>query len=78
MTNCPNCGAPVDLNADTCAFCDTPYTPRAPTKAPPRSDGSWEKITLHMDLDAFAKLHAFDCLTRKEARRLLDLNDIGG
>lgn len=25
-TNCPNCGAPVDLSAGHCAYCDTPYT----------------------------------------------------
>lgn len=25
MTNCPNCGAPVDPSADRCAYCETPY-----------------------------------------------------
>lgn len=24
-TNCPNCGAPVDIPAEKCAYCDTPY-----------------------------------------------------
>ena len=24
-TNCPNCGAPVDIHAEKCAYCDTPY-----------------------------------------------------
>ena len=24
-TNCPNCGAPVDILAEKCAYCDTPY-----------------------------------------------------
>lgn len=25
MTNCPNCGAPVDLTRLSCEYCDTPY-----------------------------------------------------
>lgn len=25
MTNCPNCGAPIDPNADKCSYCDTSY-----------------------------------------------------
>lgn len=25
MTNCPNCGGEIQLNADKCAYCDTPY-----------------------------------------------------
>ena len=24
-TNCPNCGAVVDPDADRCAYCETPY-----------------------------------------------------
>ena len=24
--NCPNCGAPIDIHAEKCAYCDTPYT----------------------------------------------------
>lgn len=24
-TNCPNCGAEVDIHAEKCAYCDTPY-----------------------------------------------------
>ncbi len=23
--NCPNCGAPIDIHAEKCAYCDTPY-----------------------------------------------------
>ena len=25
MTNCPNCGAVIDLTYDKCAYCGTPY-----------------------------------------------------
>lgn len=25
QTHCKSCGAPVDLNADKCPYCDTPY-----------------------------------------------------
>jgi hypothetical protein len=25
-TNCPNCGAVIDIQVDRCAYCDTPYT----------------------------------------------------
>ena len=24
-TNCPNCGAPIDIYKDKCPYCDTPY-----------------------------------------------------
>lgn len=30
LTNCPNCGAPVDLTAKSCPYCDTPYLAAAP------------------------------------------------
>ena len=26
LTNCPNCGAPVDLDERACPYCETPYT----------------------------------------------------
>lgn len=25
MTNCVNCGAPIDLHRETCPYCDSPY-----------------------------------------------------
>lgn len=25
MTNCPNCGAPVEKQSDKCSYCETPY-----------------------------------------------------
>lgn len=25
MTNCINCGAPIDLHRETCPYCDSPY-----------------------------------------------------
>lgn len=32
-TNCPNCGAPVDIHAEKCAYCDTPYIDSEPEYA---------------------------------------------
>lgn len=26
MTNCPNCGAPIDPHAEACAYCGTYYS----------------------------------------------------
>ena len=26
-TNCPNCGAPIDIHAEKCEYCDTPWLP---------------------------------------------------
>ena len=31
-TNCPNCGAPIDIHAEKCAYCDTPYYTFLPTR----------------------------------------------
>ena len=25
ITNCPNCGAPIDRSRDSCEYCGTPY-----------------------------------------------------
>lgn len=25
MTNCPNCGAPIDISRSSCEYCGTPY-----------------------------------------------------
>lgn len=25
VTNCRNCGAPIDISRDACAYCDSPY-----------------------------------------------------
>lgn len=76
MTNCPNCGAPVSLNADACAYCDTPYTPRAPTKDP--SGVTWKRFTFKIDPDAMIRAMEGCILTLNQVRRLLDLDDIGG
>ena len=42
MTNCPTCGAPVELKASKCPYCETPY---------PRSEreGVWITQTLYAD-----------------------------
>ena len=43
MTNCKNCGAVVDIHAEKCAYCDTPYLFK------PRSDE--EENTIKLDID---------------------------
>lgn len=42
MTNCPNCGAPVELQVSKCPYCETPY---------PQSEreGVWITQTLYAD-----------------------------
>lgn len=67
LTNCPNCGAPVDLAATSCAYCDTPYTWRA-AAAPAPADGldacQVEKITRAL---------AAGIMTQNQARAMLGL-----
>jgi len=31
MTNCPNCGAPIDRSRDSCEYCGTPYPEKPET-----------------------------------------------
>lgn len=72
MTNCPNCGAPVDLSADACAFCDTPYTPRAPTKAPPVERAQVGAFTVHMNAETLVKAYETGVLTPSEVRECIN------
>lgn len=74
MTNCPNCGAPVDLNADACAYCDTPYTPRAPTKDPSVERAQVGAFMIHMNAEALVKAYETAVLTLDEMRDRRDHN----
>lgn len=31
MTNCPNCGAPIDISRSSCEYCGTPYPEKPET-----------------------------------------------
>ncbi len=31
MTNCPNCGAPIDISRSSCEYCGTPYPDKPET-----------------------------------------------
>lgn len=72
ITNCPNCGAPVDLTVDSCPYCDTPY-PR-PRKA--AAAVLIEPVTLHIDGAKLAAAVAEGIITSNEARRRLGLREI--
>lgn len=73
-TNCPNCGAPVDLHAEKCAYCDTPYL-RAPCITQ-----TADTITIDFDViqlsAAAAKAFQSGLITPNEARRLVGLAEV--
>lgn len=64
MTNCPNCGAVVNLKSNKCEYCGTPY-----------EDVTIE--TLYADntpiLQVTSKAYTAGILTANEARELLRL-----
>lgn len=73
MTNCQNCGAPVDPTADRCAYCGTPYPWAVKTayEAAP--------VQIIMDPREIARVsRALDLglITRNEARRRLGLREV--
>lgn len=67
-THCQSCGAPVDLHAEKCAYCDTPYTWKG--AAP-------EAFTLELDVavlhESVNLMMASGLITANEARRRLGL-----
>lgn len=72
MTNCPNCGAPIDPAAMQCAYCGTPYLARkwGTTVAVPEINPSAKEIgQLIQQLD-------LGLITHNEARRRLGLPEI--
>ncbi len=64
MTNCPNCGAPVDITADKCAYCDTYYS-TIPEAEKTHSACEDVDIALRMGI-----------ITQNEARRRMGLEPI--
>lgn len=73
MTNCPNCGAPVDPAADRCAYCETPYPQ---TRRTPTAIVIGEPCTLRIDSEAIARLVAEGITTPNQARRLMGLREV--
>lgn len=63
VTNCPNCGAPIDLTVDKCAYCGTYYEKIVES----------DIINTHEAVD---KIIAMGCMTVNEARKLMGLEVI--
>lgn len=82
-TNCPNCGAPVELTEKSCPYCGTPY-PRPRKVAAAVAEGVItpneavliEPVTLHIDGTKLAAAVAEGVITPNEARRRLGLREI--
>lgn len=74
-THCQSCGAPVDLHAEKCAYCDTPY-PEPGARITQTAD------CITIDLNpvqlAGAAVEALErgLLTPNEARRHLGLKEV--
>lgn len=64
-TNCPNCGAPVDLAESCCPYCDTPYISKVDAYTPME-----DKLAIIEELN---RKMAAGILTGNEARALLGL-----
>ena len=64
VTNCRNCGAPIDISRDACAYCDSPYV---------------EKSKDRFDMDFYQRLFLIaaknEILTPNEVRSILYAND---
>lgn len=65
-TNCPNCSAVIDPEADRCAYCGTPYANKPTTGGP----------VIHFDGAALARAVDRGLLTVNEARRRLGLKEV--
>lgn len=65
-TNCPNCGAPIQLYADKCPYCDTPY--RISIRA--------ELYQTEIDIAKITRLLEMGLITQNEARERLGLPTI--
>ena len=64
-TNCPNCGAPVDLAETSCPYCDTPYILKVDAYTPME-----DKLAIMADV---SRRMAAGVMTPNEARALLGL-----
>ncbi|WP_407450039.1 hypothetical protein [Fibrobacter sp.] len=64
VTNCRNCGAPIDISRETCAYCDSPYV---------------EKPKDRFEMDSYQRLFLIAAqnaiMTSNEIRGILYAND---
>lgn len=63
MNNCPNCGAPIDITADKCAYCGTYYK-------------KFPKVEKSKYTQACCELIRMGCMTVNEARKFMGLEVI--
>jgi predicted amidophosphoribosyltransferase len=68
VTNCPNCGAPVDLAEKSCPYCETPYTRQAATIC--------DAYTFSIECAALAAAVKKNIITPNEARRRMGFPEI--
>ena len=77
VTNCVNCGAPIDLNEKACPYCGTLYYPARVTSDRFDMDLNYRLAYVSMGgnvkiLEAVSR----GCLTPNQARRMLGLEEI--
>lgn len=72
-THCQSCGAPVDLHAEKCAYCGTPYMRNETTR-------SSEEVVLGVSTaemaEAVSRFLSAVLMTPNKARRVLGLEEV--
>ena len=71
LTNCQNCGAPVDLTRGVCPYCDTPYPRPRKTKT-----AQAEAVPIEIDTASLAAAVTVTVFSHNETRRLMGLPPI--
>lgn len=61
--NCRNCGAPIDISRDTCAYCDSPYVEKPQNR-------------FNIDYNCFLSAMQNAMLTTNEIRGILYADDM--
>ena len=67
MTNCVNCGAPINLNGRVCPYCDTPYRIATTT---------FDRCDIDFNYKAILMAIGGNCITVNEARRIAGLEEV--
>lgn len=69
-TNCKNCGAPVDLAANKCPYCETPYH---------NAQAAFSELILSADSITLRTVNNgvnYGVITPNEARKILGLPEL--